>query len=311
MQAIPLIIGITVITFFIAHLAPGNPLRLMIDPSSTPQEIAEAETRMGLDRPVAVQYFSWLSGLASGNLGYSIRTGRPVMQLILDRLPATLLLTGTSWLLGFIVAIPLGVYSALRKYSISDYFLTVFTFFGLSIPVFFFGLGLIYLFGVRLGWLPTHGVQSVGRVLSGWPYYADRLRHMLLPVTVLSLPNIASIMRYTRSSMLEVVRADYVRTARAKGLKGYMVVYKHALRNALIPVITLMGLTIPRLFGGAFITETVFSWPGLGKLGVDAIFSREYPIIMGINLFTAVLVLAGNLMADILYAVANPEIRYS
>jgi len=310
-QSIPLIVGITIISFFIAQLAPGNPLRLMINPSSTPQEIAEAEARLGLDKPIIVQYFNWLKNVASGNLGYSIKNGRAVLGVILERLPATLLLTITSWILGFAVAIPLGVYSAVRKYSIADYALTVFTFFGISVPSFFFGLGLIYIFTVKLHWLPSHGLETVGRSITGLQYYVDRVEHLIMPAVVLSLANVARVMRYTRSSMLDVVQADYIRTARAKGLSERMVLYKHALKNALIPVVTLMGLTIPLLFGGAFITETVFSWPGMGKLGVDAIFARDYPVIMGINVFTAVLVLAGNLVADILYAVVNPEIRYA
>lgn len=310
LQAIPLIFGIMLITFFIAQLAPGNPLSLLIDPSTTPEEIARMQSRLGLDRPIILQYFTWLGEVFRGNLGYSIKNSRPVLGLIIERLPPTLLLTLTAWVLGFVIAIPLGIFSATRKYSLPDYALTVMTFLGISVPIFFFGLGLIYVFTVKLNWLPSHGMFSVGRGLMGSADILDRAKHLIMPVIVLSVANIAQIMRYTRSSMLDVIEADYIRTARAKGLAERIVVFKHAFKNAVIPVVTLIGLTIPLLFGGAFITETIFSWPGMGKLGVDAIFARDYPIIMGINLFTASLVLIGNLVADVLYAVVNPQIRY-
>lgn len=311
LQAIPILVGITLVTFFIMRLAPGDPMRLMIDPRIDPSEILKAEERLGLHRPLIVQYFAWLRELCHGNLGYAIKTGRPVAQMIGERLPATFVLAAASLLLSFGFAIPVGVYSAVRKYSPADYALTVASLFGISVPSFFFGLGLIYVFSVKLGWLPTSGLATIGVPLHGWPLVADRLRHLILPMTVLALANTAAIMRHTRSAMVEMLGMDFIRTARAKGLAEKVVVFKHALRNALIPVITLFGLCIPELFAGSFITETIFAWPGMGRLGVEAIWAREYPVVMGINLLVSVMVLVGNLTADVLYAVVNSEIRYN
>jgi peptide/nickel transport system permease protein len=310
LQAVPVLFGITMLTFLIMQLAPGNPLQTMIDPRISPEEMRQAEQSMGMDRPAILQYFTWLAQLLRGNLGYTIRTGQSVSGLILDRLPATLYLTMSAFVLSFVVGVPLGVYSATHKYQTSDYSLTVFAFVGISIPSFFFGLALIFLFSLRLGVLPSGGMMTIGPALSGWPAVVNRLRHLALPAVVLALPNLATVMRFTRSSMIDVMSNDYIRTVRAKGVKERVVRYKHALRNALIPVVTIFGLSIPFLFGGAYITERIFNWPGMGSLGIQAIYSREYPIIMGLNLFTSALVLAGNLIADVLYAIVDPRIRY-
>jgi len=310
LQAVPILIGITLLTFLIMQLAPGNPLQTMIDPRISPEEMRQAEESMGMDRPAILQYFTWLSQLLRGNLGYTIRTGQSVSGLILERLPATLYLTMSAFVLSFVLGVPLGVFSATHKYQPADYSLTVFAFVGISIPSFFFGLALIFLFSLRLGVLPSGGMMTIGPALSGWPLVVNRLRHLALPAVVLALPNLATVMRFTRSSMIDVMNNDYIRTVRAKGVRERAVRYKHALRNALIPVVTIFGLSIPFLFGGAYITERIFNWPGMGSLGIQAIYSREYPIIMGLNLFTSALVLAGNLIADVLYAVVDPRIRY-
>ncbi len=310
-QAIPVIIGITLLTFAIMQLAPGSPLETMIDPKISPEEIQRAEENLGLNEPVVVQYFNWIKEITKGNLGYSVKTQKPVSEMIIERLPATLLLTLTAFTISFSLGVPLGVYSATNRYTKSDYGLTVFSFIGISIPSFFFGLGLIYIFSIKLGWFPTSGLKTIGGNLTGFGGFIDQLRHLILPSIVLALPNMATVMRFTRSSMIDVMENDYIRTARAKGVKEKVVRYKHALRNALIPVVTIFGLSIPFLFGGAYITETIFNWPGMGSLGISAITAREYPIIMGLNLFTSVLVLSGNLIADIMYAFVDPRIRYN
>jgi peptide/nickel transport system permease protein len=310
LNAIPILFGITLLTFFIMQLAPGSPLQTMIDPRISTEEIARAEENLGLDKPIVIQYFSWLWQLLNGNLGYTVRTGQSVSEMILKRLPATLYLTLTAFFLSFVVGVPLGVYSATRKYTLGDYSLTVFAFVGISIPSFFFGLGLVFIFSLRLGILPTGGMITIGANLTGWAGLVDSLRHLILPAIVLALPNLATVMRFTRSSMIDVLHNDYIRTARAKGVREKAVRYKHALRNAMIPVVTVFGLSVPFLFGGAYITERIFNWPGMGSMGIQAIYSREYPILMGLNLFTSTLVLLGNLLADILYAAVDPRIRY-
>jgi peptide/nickel transport system permease protein len=310
LNAIPILFGITLLTFFIMQLAPGSPLQTMIDPRISTEEIARAEENLGLDKPIVIQYFSWLWQLLNGNLGYTVRTGQSVSEMILKRLPATLYLTLTAFFLSFVVGVPLGVYSATRKYTLGDYSLTVFAFVGISIPSFFFGLGLVFIFSLRLGVLPTGGMITIGANLTGWAGLVDSLRHLILPAIVLALPNLATVMRFTRSSMIDVLHNDYIRTARAKGVREKAVRYKHALRNAMIPVVTVFGLSVPFLFGGAYITERIFNWPGMGSMGIQAIYSREYPILMGLNLFTSTLVLLGNLLADVLYAAVDPRIRY-
>lgn len=311
LQSLILLVGITLITFSLMQLAPGNPLTMMIDPDFDPQEIAAARSALGMDRPILVQYFSWLQELVKGNLGYAVRTGRSVSSLILNRLPATLLLTIASWCFAYFFGILLGVLSALNRGRFSDYFLTVFSFLGLSIPNFFLGLFLIFIFSIQLNWFPTSGYRTLFADLQGLGLIMDRLKYLILPSIALGFPGLATAMRFTRSSVLEVLAEDFVRTARSKGLSERIVIYKHALRNALLPVVTILGLSVPFLFSGSFIIESVFGWPGMGKLGVDAVFAREYPIIMGVNLIASTLVLLGNLGADLLYAVVDPRIRYT
>jgi peptide/nickel transport system permease protein len=308
---IPTIIGITILVFIIINAAPGNPLSHMADPSMRPEDIQSALEKMGMFDPLYVRYFNWFRELLSGNLGYSFRYKSPVIEMIKSRAPATLSLGFMSIFISFIIAVPIGVYSATRQYSTLDYIFTVFAMAGLSIPVFFFGIVLIKWFAFDLRWLPIGGMVTMGRYhANALEYWLDVGRHMILPLTVLSYANMARFMRFTRSSMLEVIRQDYIRTARAKGLNERVVIYKHALRNAMIPVITILGLSLPALFSGALLTETVFVWPGMGSLNVEAVSTRDYPLLMGINLVLALFVLAGNLLADIMYAVVDPRIKY-
>jgi peptide/nickel transport system permease protein len=310
-QAVPLMVGITFLTFGIMHLAPGNPLAMMINPHFSPLQIERAEAALGLNQPVPVQYWHWLVNVLEGNLGYSIADGQPVVQILEQRLPATVLLTGTALAASFLIAIPLGILSAVRHYSLLDHVLTFLSFVGVSIPSFFFGLLLIYLFALRFGVLPASGIDTIGANYTGLAALGDVASHLVLPAATLCLANVALVLRHTRSAMLEVLPHDFVRTARAKGAAPARVVVRHALRNALIPVITLLGLALPNLVGGSFVIETVFDWPGIGQLGYTSIFARDYPVLMGLALLTGTAVLAGNLMADVLYALANPQIRYT
>lgn len=310
LQSIPILIGITILTFLIMQLAPGNPMQTMINPKISMAEMQKAQASLGLNKPIYVQYLAWVNQILHGNLGYTIKTGQSVGQLILQRLPATLTLTSSAFVLAFAIGIPLGVYSATHRYKAADYILTVLSFIGISVPSFFFGLGLIFLVSLKLNWLPTSGLETIASGYTGMALLLDHFKHLILPAVVLALPTVAVVMRFTRSSLLEVLHQDFIRTADAKGLSERIVILKHALRNALIPVITIFGLSIPFLFGGAYITETIFNWPGMGSLGIQAITGREYPIIMALNLFTSTLVLVGNLIADVMYALADPRIRY-
>ncbi|MGC8780679.1 MAG: ABC transporter permease [Anaerolineae bacterium] len=304
--AIPVLFGVTVIAYFIMTLAPGDAVDMLIDPGLSPEDIALKKQALGLDQPVVVQYVRWLGQLAQGNLGYSFNNRRPVTERIGERLGSTLTLAFSALFFSYLIAIPIGVLAAVRQYSIWDYIATVFSFLGVSVPSFFFGLLLIYFFALKLDWFPTGGTHTIGAPFS----LADRISHLILPMTVLSLQNIGAVMRYTRSSMLDVIHQDYIRAARAKGLQERVVLFRHALRNALIPVITLAGLQFPFLLGGAIITEQIFNWPGMGRLAVEAITQRDYPTIMGINLLAAVMVIIGNLLADVMYGVVDPRIRY-
>lgn len=311
MQMIPLIWGITLVTFGIMHLAPGDPLDVMMDPLyTTPEEMAEAAARLGLDKPVHIQYLHWLRELLSGNFGYSYLTGRPVLTLILERLPSTLMLTITGVTVTYAVAIPIGIVSALKRYSLLDRFVTTLSFGGISVPGFFLCLVLLFVISLKLELLPTSGYGTLGVDLSGLALWLDRLRYLILPAIAIAVPSMAGVVRFARSSVLDVLDEDYIRTARAKGLRELFVIARHALKNALIPVITLFGMEFPSLFGGAFVVEYIFDWPGMGTLAMRSIRNREYSILMALNLVTAFLVLLGNLVADILYATTDPRIRY-
>ena len=303
--AIPVIIGVTIFNFAIINMAPGNPVEMFVSPDITPEQIELEKERLGLNDPVVVQYFRWVGNLLQGNLGYSYDSYQPVTTLLLERMGPTLLLMGLSLVIGLLIAIPLGILSATRQYSRLDYFLTGFSFLGISIPHFFLGLGMIYIFAVQLQWLPTGGMVTLGQESD----LMDRIAHLILPVFVLATGIAGKKIRYVRASMLDVLGQDYLRTARAKGVKEFVVTNKHALKNALIPIITVIGLEIPLLIGGAVITEQIFQWPGMGSLTINSILSRDYPTLMAINLLTAIIVLVTNFATDVLYSFADPRIK--
>ncbi len=308
---IPVLIGISMIIFGLVHNTPGNPYSHMIDPNMTAENRESMLESIGYYDPLPVKYVKWASRAATLDLGYSTRYKEPVTDVIGRRIQNTLLLSISAFIFSTIIAIPLGVISATKQYSIFDYLATIIAFVGLSIPAFFFGLLLIKFLAFDLGLFPVAGMQTSGSGLSGIGLMLNVAHHMILPVIVLSLLSTASLMRYTRSSMLEVIKQDYIRTARAKGLSERVVIYKHALRNALIPVVTVLSMTIPFLFSGAILTETIFVWPGVGTLALNAVLNRDYPIIMGTTMLIAVATLLANLFADIMYAVIDPRIRYN
>lgn len=313
LMMIPLLFGITLLTFFVMQLAPGRPTDTLTDLNV--KMSAEAKERLvklyGLDKPWHVQYWKWLKNVARLDFGTSFRDDRPVLDKIKERLPATLLLNVLSLGVIFVFAMLIGIFSAVKKGSVFDRVATFFVYIGFSAPTFWVALLLMILFGLKWGILPISGLRSLNySELNAAEKIWDLAKHLALPVLVTALTGLAALSRYTRSAMLEVIRQDYIRTARAKGLDENTVLYKHALRNALIPVITLLGLMLPELIGGGFIFETIFAYPGMGRLGYDAIMARDYPVLMGIGTIVALLTLAGNLLADILYALSDPRIRY-
>lgn len=313
LQALPVLLGITIITFTFTELAPGDAVSSMILAQQDSMSTVDIETlraRYGLDQPAPVRYMAWMGGLFQGNMGVRIRSRVPVIEEIGRRLPATLQLMFSALTIAILLGIPLGIYSALNQYSRLDYILTSFVFVGISIPGFFAALAVIYVFGVKLDWFPTSGYSTIGADFDFWGKQWDRLRYLSLPALVLGLESTASIMRYTRSSMLEVIRLEYIVTARAKGLSQFVLIARHALRNAMLPVITVIGLRLPTLFGGALIIETIFNWPGMGILYLDGVETRDYPLIMGMVLISAVLIVISNLITDLAYAIADPRIRY-
>jgi peptide/nickel transport system permease protein len=309
--AIPLLLGITVITFVIINLAPGDPITALMNPEEmnvlSKEEIDARREALGLNQPMPVRYLIWLGQTARGNLGYSIQNRRPVTDMIVEKLPASMALSVTSIVLAIVLGSALGIISALRQYSLLDYALTVFAFFGLSVPGFFFALMGMFLFSVQLKWLPTFGMWTPGEPTE---INLDLLRHAVLPIAALTITHIAGYMRYARAATLDARSGDYVTTARSKGLSERAVLWGHIFRNALLPLVTVVGLALPNLIGGSFIIETIFSWPGIGMLGYTAIQQRDYPVQMGIALMSAVAVLLANLATDITYAFVDPRIRY-
>jgi len=308
--SVPVLLGVTIFSFLFINLAPGDPVLAFIDPAARgelgPEWVELRRAQLGLDRPLPVRYLLWLGEVARGNLGYSLVSGESVGRQLAGRLGPTVLLMGSALLVAILIGVPLGLLSAVRQYSLLDYLATVAGFVAISTPSFFLGLGLIYVLAVNLRWLPTSGMFTLGVE----PTPGDLLAHMVMPVAVLGLGQAPLLMRFARSSTLEVIRQDYVTTARAKGLTERVVLIGHAFRNALIPLITVIGLSLPNLLSGAVITEQIFQWPGMGLLAIRAVSSRDYPLVMGIILVTAGMVLLSNLLADILYAVADPRIRY-
>lgn len=312
LQMIPLLFGITFLTFALINLVPGSPIdRYEFNPRVSQADIDRMERNLGLDQPWSLRYFYWVSDMARGNLGYSLDNFTPVGDRIMNALPNTLLLTTTALIFALVFSVPLGIYSAVKRNSWIDHTVTIGSTAVFAIPSFWLALLLIIVFAVKFQeWgLPALPVSGARDFRGGGGFF-DRLQHLILPGVALGLVQLAGWTRYIRSSMLEVIRQDYVRTAQAKGLQHRAVLYVHAFRNALLPLVTLIGLTIPDLIGGAFFIEVIFAWPGLGRLSVDALIANDYTMIMGTFTMFAVFTLLGNLIADILYAVLDPRIRY-
>jgi len=307
-QAIPLLVGVSIIGFGLMHLAPGGPLAVYtLNPTITIQDIERIKVIFGLDQPVHIQYLKWATGMFSGNWGYTFFGGRPVLGVIVERLPATFLLMGSALSIAIMLGLAVGMVGAARRYSIYDYLATTGALVALSFPTFWFGLMAIFIFAVHLGWLPSGGMYNLGEEGN----IVDLLRHLALPTLVLALVITATYSRYARSAFLEVLHQDYMRTARAKGLRPRERLFRHALPNAVKPLITLLGTDLPMLFSGALVTESIFGWPGMGRLFVDALTMKEYPILMGLVMFTAFFVIIGNLLADVLIALLDPRVRLS
>ncbi|MBM7098015.1 ABC transporter permease [Bacillus sp. H-16] len=311
LQFIPMLFLVTVLVFGLAKAAPGDVLSgEMLDPNIPHEVLEQRREALGLNDPIHIQYWNWLSSVAQGDLGTSMQyANRPVIDLIQSRVMNTVYLALFSLVITLSVAIPIGIYSATRKYSLFDYGATTFAFLGLATPNFFAGLLAIWLLSFQFGWFPAQGTTSVVG-LSGFELFVDKLRHLVLPGFTLGLASTAVYMRYMRTEILEIKGSDFIRTAHAKGLTKNSVLYKHTLRNALIPIITLLGFEFGFLLSGAVITEAVFNYPGIGTLFLNSISNRDYPVIMAINLILAVTILLGNLLADIFYAVVDPRIRY-
>jgi len=309
MISIPVLLGITIITFALINLAPGDPVTGMIDPTLgdfNPELIERERAKLGLDEPLPVQYVLWLGRVLRGDLGYSMINRQPVSAMIGERILSTLKLTISALILAILIGIPIGIVSAVRQYSALDYLSTLFSFVAVSVPGFFLSLGLIYIFALKLKWLPTSGMRTLGQDPSLW----DQIEHMIMPVTVLAVSIMAPLVRYARSSMLEVLQQPYVNTARAKGFREWTVILRHAFPNALIPLVTVIGLRLPTLFAGSVIVEQIFHWQGMGTLNIWAVMNQDYTLLMGLNMIAAILVLVANQLADIAYALVDPRISY-
>jgi len=304
-QSFVLVMFVSMLTFVLIHSAPGGPA-VLLAPDMSKEQIERARKDLGLDDPIPVQYARWAGLVARGNLGKSYSQGLPVTDLLARRMPETLELVFTGLALAVIAGVIIGIVSARKQYSWTDKVLTGFSFFGMSVPVFWLGLMLIIFFSINLKLLPSSGSYTLGAP----PSILNRLLHLVLPAVVLATVNLAQIARYTRSSMLEVLNSDYLRTARAKGLKERIVMNRHALRNALIPIVTVVGLMIPRLVSGVAITESVFAWPGMGSLAVDSAIQRDYPVVMGITLMVSVLVVITNFITDVSYLILDPRVKF-
>lgn len=304
--SIPVLFLISVGAFILVHLTPGDPADMYITPDMTPAQIEMTRAALGLDKPLFIQYVDWIGNFLTGNLGFSFGNRQPVLDVIEQRLTPTLLLMSLSLLVAYITAIPLGIWAALRKDTIWDRCIIGWTFLNVSFPPFFLGLALIYVFAVQLDIFPTGGMSVLGSDGDA----EDLILHLVLPVLVMASQFSANMIRYVRSSVIDVMHQNYIRTALAKGLSWPQILWHHVLRNSLIPIITVIGTDLPKIIGGAVITEQIFQWPGIGSLTVAAINSRDYPVLMAIVILSAVAVLIANIIIDILYAVIDPRITY-
>ena len=310
-QSLVLLFIVLTITFFLLHLAPGDPMSRYYNPDFSPEAVRSIRESLGLDKPLAEQYFKWIGSFARGDFGVSLRFQRPVRDLLAEAIPNTLRLTVAALALHLIIGISLGVLSAAKRHSLFDRVNTVAALFIYSIPSFWLALMLILVFSLKLGILPSSHMQSLDiEGFSTLSLVLDRARHLVLPAFVLGIASAASTARYMRGSMLDALREDYIRTARAKGLPESRVFFKHAFKNAALPVVTIVGLSLPFLFGGAVVVETIFSWPGMGRLAVDAIYARDYPTVLAINFVVAAIVILGNLLTDVAYGFLDPRIAF-
>lgn len=307
-HGITVLLGVSLLVFIAVELAPGDAVDAMMPPESFTSAEAKERIRedLGLNDPAPLRYAQWLGRTVTGDLGYSLTSRQPITDIIMHRLPATLQLVGFALVVSVVIGISTGIVAAVKQYSWVDYMLTFMSFFWLSVPAFFLGLGLIYIFAVRLNWFPGFGSSTAG---ANYPFF-DRLHHLALPGLTLALELAAALTRYTRASVLEVLHMDYLRTARAKGLTNYSVLTRHALKNALIPIITVIAFRIPYLVGGAVIIETVFQWPGLGLLMLNSSMQKDYPLVMGLGLIVTLLVVLSSFIADVAYSLVDPRIRY-
>lgn len=310
LQMIPIIFGVSIIIFLIISLVPGNFIDAKVQTSHmTKEQVAHLKELYGIDDPVYIRYFNWIKGAIRFDFGDSFVHQMPVSKVINTYVWNSFGIALVAFILQLTIAIPIGIISATKQYSKTDMFFTVFALVGISLPSFFMGYILIKIFAVDLKILPISGLSTPGASYQGLMVLIDRIRHMILPCCVLALAGIGPMMRYTRTAVLEIIKQDYIRTARAKGLSEKVVIYRHALRNALIPIVTLIGLSIPGLFTGAIITESIFGLPGIGKIALDAVTKRDYPLLMGFSMFVAVLTLLGNLLSDIFYAMVDPRVK--
>src|SRR5262252_9174086 len=306
---IPALFGISLVLFTILALAPGDPFEeLATNPNVPPEVRANLRAQFGLDDPIAVRYLRWVTAMLKGDWGFSFVSRVNVSTLIMQRLPTTLFVLGTAQLLGLLVALPIGIYSAVRPYSIFDQIATTFAFIGFSLPTFFTGLLFILFFSIHLDWLPF--IYRADITATGWRWWWEHIRQAIMPVAVLGLAQAASMTRFMRSAVLDVIQLDYVRTARAKGLAESVTLVKHVIRNALIPVVTLVAIQIPTIFGGAIVTEQIFRVPGIGSLLISSILANDTPVVMAVTFIFSVLVLVSSLAADMLYAWLDPRISY-
>jgi len=313
LQMVPLLIGISILIFLMLQMTPGGPLATNETPGAsgriTPEDLERMRNRYGLNDPLYVQYLNWARDLLRGDWGTSFNSGRPVLDLIVERIPTTLLLTGIAFVVTILVAIPVGLIAAVKQYTRLDYVSTGIAFVGISVPSFWLSLMLLYLFSFELGWLPSVGLEDLRKEHHGFDAFVDRIRHLIMPVAVLSMASAASLTRYLRSAMLDVLSQDYIRTARAKGLSERITVGVHAFKNGAIPIVTVLALEIPDLFIGAVIVESIFAISGMGRLFVESANLRDYPVLMGILMMSSTLVIVCNLVADLIYRMLDPRIR--
>jgi peptide/nickel transport system permease protein len=308
--AVPLIVGITFLSFILMQMAPGEPSAMFLDPNMSVEDVAQIKSNLGLDKPVVLQYFYWLKNIAHGNFGFSYVSGRPVLEAILERLPATLLLSCSSLVLILVITFPLGLVSGARKGSFFDNFVTFFSFLGFSTPRFWLGLVFILVFSLQINLFPTSGFMNP--LISSANHFSKVLSilyHLCLPLATVLVGGLASLTRYYRFGVIKILKEEYIKAAEARGISEKRILYKHAAKNAALPIITILGLSLPGLISGSFVVEYIFSWPGMGQLGISAVFARDYPVLMGTLFFSSVLMVFGNLLADVAYCLVDPRIK--